>query len=114
HLCVVDELESYATAHPEVDRIVMSTARRTWAEMASDGVSESTVQYFHLQQVEATGHVADLEQALEQLRAMERQRAELWREAAHDLRGNLGVVVNVTAGLGVKGVPEQSRENFFR
>lgn len=113
-LCVADELESYASLHPEVDPTVMSTARRAWEEMSTDGVSESTAQYFHLQQVEATGHVRELEQALEQLRALERQRGELWREAAHDLRGNLGVVVNVTAGLRLQGVPESLREKFFR
>ena len=74
----------------------MSTARRAWAELCSEGVSESTAQYFDLQQIEALGHVRDLEQALEQVRELQRQRAELWREAAHDLRGNLGVVANAT------------------
>lgn len=113
-LCLVDELESYASSHPDVDPIVMSTARRAWTEISTEGVSESTAQYFHLQQIEAMGHVRDLEQALEQLRALERQRAELWREAAHDLRGNLGVVVNATAGLVLQGVSERVRESFFR
>jgi hypothetical protein len=85
-LCVMDELESYAS-RSEVKAQVMSTARRAWAELCSEGVSESTAQYFDLQQIEALGHVRDLEQALEQVRELERQRAELWREAAHDLRG---------------------------
>jgi signal transduction histidine kinase len=51
---------------------------------------------------------------LEKMRALERQRAELWREAAHDLRGNLGVVVNVTAGLSLQGVSGPLRDNFVR
>lgn len=113
-LCLADELESYASLHPELEPNVMSTARRAWTEMSSEGVSESTAQYFHLQQVEAIGHVRELEQALEQLRALERQRGELWREAVHDLRGNLGVVVNATAVLSLQGVSETLRENFFR
>jgi signal transduction histidine kinase len=92
----------------------MSLARRTWAEMCSEGVRESTAKYFQLQQIEATGHVRDLEQALEQVRELERQRAELWRQAAHDLRGNLGVVSNVTAGLTLQGVPDHLRDNFLR
>jgi signal transduction histidine kinase len=112
--CVVDELESYAAAHPELEFEVMSTARRAWAELCSEGVSESTTKYFQLQQIEATGHVRDLEKALEQVRDLERQRAELWRQAAHDLRGNLGVVANATEGLSLQGVPETLRKNFLR
>lgn len=34
----------------------------------------------------------DLEQVLESVRALERDRAELWRQAVHDLRGNVGAV----------------------
>jgi signal transduction histidine kinase len=113
-LCVMDELESYASAHSELGAHVMSTARRAWAELCSEGISESTAQFFDLQQIEALGHVRDLEQALEQVRELERQRAELWREAAHDLRGNLGVVANATAGLSLQGVPDPLRDNFLR
>ena len=113
-LCMADELESYAFTHSDVEPGVMATARRTWAEICTEGVSESTMQYFHLQQIEAVGQVRDLEQALQQMRALEQQRADLWREAAHDLRGNLGVVVNVTAGLSMQGAPERLRDNFVR
>jgi signal transduction histidine kinase len=92
----------------------MSIARRAWAELCSDGISESTAKYFQLQQIEAMGHVRDLEQALEQVHELERERAELWQEAAHDLRGNLGVVANATAGLTLRGVAEPLRDNFLR
>ena len=36
------------------------------------------------------------------MRELERQRAELWQQAAHDLRGNLGVVSNVAQGLDLR------------
>jgi len=113
-LCVADELEAYAAAHPEADPSAMATARRAWTEVCALGVSESTAQYFRLQQIEAAGHVRDLTQALANLHGLERQRAELWREAAHDLRGNLGVVANVAAGLSLDGIPDASREAFLR
>lgn len=113
-LCVADELEAYAVAHPDAEPTVMATARRGWTEVCALGVSESTAQYFRLQQIEAAGHVRDITQALANLHALERQRAELWREAAHDLRGNLGVVANVAAGLSIDGIPETSRERFLR
>ena len=113
-LCVLEELEGYFASHPEVDPVVARVARRVWAELCSEGVSESTVQYFQLQQIEAGGHVRDLQLALEQVQELERQRSELWHQAAHDLRGNLGVVTNVTAGLILQGVEEPARENFLR
>lgn len=113
-LCLVDELEAYAVANPQMEALAMATARRAWTEMCADGVSESTARYFHLQQVEATGNVRDLDEALKQLRDLERQRAELWREAVHDLRGNLGVVVNATAGLSQQNVSGHLRDNIVR
>ena len=113
-LCLLDELESYAAARPELVLGVMSTARRAWAKLCSDGVSESTAKYFQLQQVEAVGHMRDLEQALEQVHELERQRADLWHEAVHDLRGNLGVMANATAGLTLHGVSDPSRDSFLR
>ncbi|HEY5365381.1 MAG TPA: histidine kinase, partial [Casimicrobiaceae bacterium] len=113
-LCMADELEGYATAHPELDEGVMSTARRAWIEICTEGASESTSQYFHLQQIEAMGHVRDLEQAMEQVQTLEQQRGALWQQAAHDLRGNLGVVANATALLGMQNVPQQQRDDFVR
>jgi signal transduction histidine kinase len=112
-LCMADELERYASTHSEVDPRVMITARRAWGELCNDGISESVAKYFQLQQVEARGQVRDLSRALEQLRELELSRAEQWRQAAHDLRGNVGVVMNATAGLAMPGGAVSSREKFL-
>ena len=113
-LCVADELESYASTHLDLEPPVMPTARRAWAQICNEGVIESTAKYFELAQIEAAGNVRDLERALKQMDNLERQRADLWREAVHDLRGNIGVVVNATAGLSRDGVPERLRDDFVR
>jgi signal transduction histidine kinase len=114
HLCVAIELEDYARQHPGADPAAMALARRVLIELMNEGVSESAGQYFHLRQVEAAGYVRDVEQALEQLRELERARAELWRQAAHDLRGDLGVVMNASEGLATGNVPPALREQFSR
>jgi signal transduction histidine kinase len=114
HLCLVEELEAYSLAHPSLEAGVMHVARRALAELCSEGVSASAAQYFHLQQIEAGGHVRDLNEALDELRELERRRAELWREAAHDLRGNLSVVANATTGLTSSGVPEPMRDSLLQ
>src|SRR3982751_3161783 len=48
-LCVADELERYASSHPGVDPSVMNTARRLWAELCTQGASDSVAKYFQLQ-----------------------------------------------------------------
>ena len=114
-MCLVDELSQYAAAHhPDLEPAVMSIAWRALAELCAEGVRESTAEYFQLQQTEAAGHVKDLEQALEKLRQLERERGELWQQAAHDLRGNLSVVRNATSGLTRQDIPSTMRDNFLR
>lgn len=111
--CMVRELDDYAARQPGADRQTMATARLRWAELCSVAVSGSTSKYFQLRQIEAAGHIQDLEAALQSLRELELQRAALWQEAAHDLRGNLGGVVNATAGLVRTGAAEPYRADFL-
>jgi signal transduction histidine kinase len=112
--CMVLELERYARAHPELDPEVMTIARARWARSCGLGIEESTAQYFRLQQTEASGHLQELEHALESIHELEHQRAELWRQVAHDLRGNVGVVATATQGLGRDGLAPDVRERFLR
>jgi len=98
-ICVADELERYAAAHPDLHPSVMPAARRAWVRLGASGVTESAAQYWRLHQSESAGHVHDLEQALAALHTMERVRAEGWRRAAHDLRGSVTVVKGATTLL---------------
>jgi signal transduction histidine kinase len=113
--CIIFELDAYASAHAQVSSEALIRARQAWATLCCSAIEESVNQYFSLQQQEAEGQVKDLEKALEEIRALERQRGNLWREAAHDLRGNLSVVANVTIGLTRHGKEDSSRrEDFVR
>jgi signal transduction histidine kinase len=112
--CVVAELDVYTTANPQTSHAVIAAARRIWAALCSTGIEESVGQYFQLQQQEAAGQVKDLESALAEIKEIEQERADLWRQAAHDLRGNLGVVANVTVGLTHGGIRESTRDDFVR
>jgi signal transduction histidine kinase len=107
---VVRELEGFSFA----DALAAADARRLWASLCSTGIEESVAQYFTLQQQEAAGHVRDLESALTEIKELEQQRADLWRQAAHDLRGNLGVVANATVGLTQGDLREPVRDAFVR
>jgi signal transduction histidine kinase len=107
---VVGELETYAFNKSGA----AGNARRLWASLCSTGIEESVGQYFKLQQQEAAGHVRDLESALAETKQLEQQRGDLWRQAAHDLRGNLGVVANATVGLTQGDLREPLRDSFVR
>lgn len=112
--CVVVELEEYAISNPQFGAAAMADARRIWAQQCGDAISASVSQYFQLQQIEASSHIRDLEQALQSLRELEQERARLWQQAAHDLRGNLGVVATATAGLASPLASELMRSGFLR
>lgn len=112
-ICLMEELESYAMNHAELEINVMPTARRALARLCWDGIAESTEQYWRLHQTEAAGNVRDLEQALATLNELERARAEAWREAAHDLKGSVTVVKGAASVLQIDDVPEPVRLQFF-
>jgi signal transduction histidine kinase len=114
HVVIADEIENLASQQRRLDRETVAVARRDLLLLINDGVAESTAQYFRLREIEADGYARDLELALSQLRSLEQRRAELWRQATHDLRGNLGVVVQATAGLGRPEVADEAREQFVR
>ncbi len=113
-LCLADELTDYSLAHADLDPAVMPAAWRALAELCGQGVSESATQYFQIQQEEAAGHVREMERHLAEVRELGSSRVELFRQAAHDLRGNVGVVRNATAGLARDEVPEPMRDDLLR
>ena len=112
HRCLVDEMESYFAAQPQLVRRLAAQAHATLAFFIGEATSESAAQYFRLERLEAAGALRDLEEALAAAREMDRLRGELWQQAAHDLRGNLGVVANVAQGLSIDKLPVNRRDDF--
>lgn len=109
---MVEELETLGDGGGRWDAETVARARRIWASSHGIAVATSAEQFAKLQQVEAAGHVQDLEDALGALRELEAQRGALWQEAAHDLRGNLSVVAVAAHGLTRPGSPER-RDRFM-
>jgi signal transduction histidine kinase len=99
HYWVLNELEEYALANAGLHSTVMPIARRALVRLCGEGVCESAASYERLQRTEAASRVRELASALQQLQQLERQRAETWREAAHDLRGSVGVISSASTLL---------------
>jgi signal transduction histidine kinase len=112
--CVIAELARFSIAYAGVSHSDMARAYALWSKLCARAIEESVHQYFQLQQQEAAGQVKDLESALAEIRDLEAQQANLWHQAAHDLRGNLGVVANATVGLTNRDLSEDVRDRFTR
>jgi signal transduction histidine kinase len=112
HLCLLQELENFEAANSDVAPGAMQAARRELVRLCSDGVCASATRYARLQQSEAASRVQELETALAQLQRLEQERAEAWREAAHDLRGRAHAIASASAVLTRADVPEQHRARF--
>jgi signal transduction histidine kinase len=61
----------------------------------------------------AAKRILGLERELAVQAEVNRQSAEAWREAVHDLRGFLGVIKNSIAALNRESVPEPMRDEFL-
>ena len=112
HQCILAELESYSEWAPGLAPEVTRRAREVLVRLCGEGACESAARYNRLQQAEAAGRVRDLESAVTELRALEKERADILRQAAHDLRGSVGVITNATAVL-ARTTSEEMRVNFF-
>lgn len=105
HLCMLDELESFAIQRPKAAAAALSTARILLTRLFVDCMVESASSHAALERAEAASRLDELESALQQLRALDSERTELWREAAHDLRGTVGAVKMAATALGQVATP---------
>jgi signal transduction histidine kinase len=112
HLCLLAELERYCKQHLSIESEVPAMARRELARLASDGVCASAARYAQLQQSEAASRLYELESAMSEIRALEMERAESLRQAAHDLRGNAHVIASASAVLNREGLPDLKRNEM--
>ncbi|HTL68378.1 MAG TPA: sensor histidine kinase [Lacunisphaera sp.] len=111
-LCLFEEFEAYAAAHPEFERTTHAEANRQMIALVNEAISGSTGQYERLQKAEAAGHVRDLETALGRVNEMEHRRAELIHQAVHDLRSNVQNVKLAATVLGDGRIAEAERLEF--
>lgn len=82
----------------------------SWAEFVRDHETQAIALYEELLQSEAKARLRDLEEALENVRILERERGEILRQASHDLRGGLSIVASASNLLGNEAFPHEERE----
>ena len=110
---MLQELDRFAREHPELEPEVMPTAREVLTRLCMEGNCESASRFMQMQQAEAASRMRDLDTSLRELQSLENERARLLREAAHDLRGSVGVIANATALLAKPQVAGPERDRFY-
>jgi signal transduction histidine kinase len=113
-LTLLAQLERYANEHPDVTRQALTEAHCAVATLCMEGTCESASRYLRLKQAEAASRMRDLEDSLNALQRLENERAALLREAAHDLRGSVGVIANVSNVLAQPEVAGHQRDHLQR
>jgi signal transduction histidine kinase len=108
-LVLLDEVERYARDHSDILADTLAHIRRSLVVLCAEGVEQSIAEYVRLQQVSAASRVRELEIGLEHLQRLQQQRASVWRQAAHDLRDNVGLVSNATNVLSHPAATEEIR-----
>jgi signal transduction histidine kinase len=109
HLCMLDELEAFALERPKAAAEALSTARILLTRLFVDCMVESASSHAALERAEAASRLDELERAHEELRTLDSERTELWREAAHDLRGTVGAVKLAATALGQVAAPSPDK-----
>lgn len=113
HDALLDEMRQFTEEQPGLDITVINTAYRAIAALCLEGMSESAVQFETMHRTEAAGELRDLGRTLEAARAVERRQAEIMRSAAHDLRGNMGIISSATSALTLEVLPKEQRAELF-
>jgi signal transduction histidine kinase len=102
-MCLSAEVEHFALSSAGLDPRAMSLARQLLTRLFFECMVESAAGHVRLAETEAASRLRDLEQVLSDVRSLEQERAELWREAAHDLRGNVSAVQLAATALARSG-----------
>ncbi|MGM9506861.1 sensor histidine kinase [Larkinella sp. GY13] len=110
---LLDELRHYWQRHPapEMDWVAESYEYLSWFKTLS--ISGSVGQYTELQRLDASNRVQLLQQALDDLNELTRQRGDLLRTASHDLRGSFGIIEGAASYLNLVEAEEPERKQML-
>lgn len=108
-VCLLGEL----AAAPGADPVAVDAARAELARLVNAGIADAVEGSARLHAAAADTRQHELENTLAEFHHAGRRRVETWREASHDLRGQLNIVVSAIALLDDPTLPEPMREESF-
>ena len=104
-----EELHLFRQINPNADPMALLTAAEQIARLKSETMAGSATEYDVQQQLTAASRSNGLQQALDQLNQLSRNRTDLLRTSSHDLKGTLGVIQGAAFLLNQEGKTDEER-----
>lgn len=107
------ELTLFQQLFPGAQTDLLLNAHQQIAQLMEQTIKGSVQKYDELQVLQATNRTITLQQALDQMEELSRQRGELLRSSSHDLRGSFGIINSAAYLLKMEGLNEAERAQYM-
>ena len=91
--CLLKTLDDYGRERADLQMLVLPEARQIWANLVSNCISQSAVEYHNLLQLEASVRLNHLKTILDHMHELELVRGNNLRTATHALKGSLNILM---------------------
>jgi signal transduction histidine kinase len=114
HLSVIliDELKLFRQLFPQANPDFVLQAQRQIMVLMNEIIGGSVAKHDELQRLEAANRATSLQQALEQMEELSRQRGDLLRTTSHDLRSGLGISLGAAYLLQTDELSQEERHQY--
>lgn len=107
------ELQSFQELFPHSDARMLLRVQQQITQLMSETINGSVHKYDELQRLEAANRANALQQAIDQMETISRQRGDMLRTSSHDLRSSFGIVNSAAYLLKTEGLSEQERDQYL-
>jgi signal transduction histidine kinase len=107
------QIKAFQELFPQTETGLLLEAHRQVAQLMSETIQGSLQKADELQRLEAVSRAATLQQAVDQMQAISRQRGDLLRTSSHDLRGGFGIISSAAYLLQTEGLDQEERAQFM-
>ena len=109
---LLNEIQAFQVLFPQTDAQLLVQVQAEIAQLMNEAVEGSVQKYDELQRLEAANRAVMLQQALNQMQVLSRQRSDMLRVSSHDLRGSFGIINTAFSLLNLEGQSEQNRDQY--
>lgn len=107
-----DELKLFRQLFPQVDPDIVLQAQQQIMVIMNETIGGSITKHDELQRLEAANRATSLEQALQEMEALSRQRGDILRTSSHDLRSSLGLSMSAASVLQTDDLSNEERQQY--
>lgn len=109
---LLDELKLFRQLFPKSDPDAVLEAQYQIMALMNETIGGSISKHDELQRLQAANRAASLEQALQEMHDLSRQRGDLLRTSSHDLRSGLGLSRGATYFLKMENLSQEERQQY--